>query len=177
VSNDFYGVGAEAMIDAGADAIAIAEDLGFKTGTFASPEVYRRHLFPYLRELIDRARRRDVPVFLHSDGDINQVLDDLVGFGISAIHPVERKSNMDIAELRSRYGTGVCLVGNISASDTLPYGPLQRIEEEVKETIRKAGGQGAYVLASDSDYHDGIPPENFIAMVRAGKKYGRYPIV
>ena len=46
----------------------------------------------------------------------------------------------------------------------------------MKQAINAAGKEGAYILASDSDYHDGIPPENFITMIRAAKKYGKYPI-
>ena len=176
ISNEFFAVGVDAMIEAGVDTIAVAEDLGFRTGTFASPDLYRAHLFPYLQALVGRARVRNVPVFLHSDGNLNELLDDLVGLGINALHPIERKANMDIGKIRERYGTEICLVGNISASDTLPYGPADRIEEEVKATIRVAGREGAYILASDSDYHDGIPPENFIAMIGAARKHGGYPI-
>jgi len=50
------------------------------------------------------------------------------------------------------------------------------IENGVKDTINIAGRDGAYILASDSDYHDGIPPKNFIAMVKAAKLYGKYPV-
>ena len=176
VSNDFYGIGIDKMIEAGADAICICEDLGYKTGTFVSPKMYRKHLFPYLADLVDRSRKKGIPVFLHSDGNINEILDDLIGLGISTLHPIEKKSHMDIGKIRKRYGTKICLSGNIDASETLPYGTVERIEQEVKETIHAAGRKGAFILASDSDYHDGIPPKNFIAMIEAAKKYGEYPI-
>jgi uroporphyrinogen decarboxylase len=176
VSNDFYIPAINRMIEAGVDAICLCEDLGFKTGTFASPKIYRKHLFPYVAELIDSAKKRGAPVFFHCDGNVNEILDDLVGLGIDVLHPLERKSNMDIGFIRKRYGTKICLAGNIDASDTLPNGPLERIEREVRETIDIAGRDGAYILASDSDYHDGIPPENFIAMIEAAKRYGKYPV-
>jgi uroporphyrinogen decarboxylase len=176
VSNDFYIPAIDRMIEAGVDAICICEDLGYKTGTFASPKIYRKHLFPYVAELIDCSKKRAVPVFFHCDGNVNEILDDLVGLGIDVLHPLERKSNMNIGNIRKRYGTRLCLAGNIDASDTLPNGPLERIDREVRETIDCAGREGAFILASDSDYHDGIPPENFIAMIEAGKKYGKYPI-
>jgi uroporphyrinogen decarboxylase len=164
------------MIEAGVDAVCICEDLGFKTGTFASPKIYRKHLFPYMAELVDCSKQQGVPVFLHSDGNVNEILDDLVGLGIDVLHPLERKSKMDIGMIRKRYGNRICLAGNIDASDTLPNGPPERIEREVRETIDIAGRDGAFILASDSDYHDGIPPVNFIVMIEAAKKYGKYPI-
>lgn len=176
ISNDFYNVAADRMIEAGVDAVFIAEDLGFRSGTFASPEIYRKYLFPYLLEQIDRVTKQKVPAMLHADGNLNEILDDLVASGISSLHPIERKSEMDIEKIRKRYGTKLCLIGNIDASDTLVYGSLKKIENEVIKTIDIAGRDGAYVLASDSDYHDGIPPNNFIAMIKAAKKYGEYPI-
>jgi uroporphyrinogen-III decarboxylase len=70
----------------------------------------------------------------------------------------------------------ISLIGNIDATGTLAYGPAQAIEKEVRNTIDIAGRDGAYVLASDSDYHDGIPPKNFITMVKSARRYGKYPV-
>jgi len=177
VANYFHNVAADRMIKAGVDGVFIAEDLGFKSGTFASPEIYREHLFPYIFEQFDNILEKNVPILFHSDGNINDILDDLVEGGISAIQPLERNANMDIGRIRKKYGNKLCLIGNVSASDTLPYGPKERIIQETKDTIKIAGKDGAYVLGSDSDYHDGIPPENFILMVETGKKFGDYPIL
>jgi uroporphyrinogen decarboxylase len=176
VSTDFHKVAVEKMVSAGADAIFVCEDLGFNDGIFAQPVIYRKYLFPYLSSLIDEIRIKNVPVLLHSCGNINEILDDLVGFGISALHPLQRKAGMDIESVRKRYGTKLCLIGNIDATDTLAYGSVRAIENEVRNTIDIAGRDGAYVLASDSDYHDGIPPKNFIAMLNAARRFGKYPV-
>jgi uroporphyrinogen decarboxylase len=176
VSRDFYNIALDNLVEAGADVILVAEDLGFSTGLFMSPSLYRKHLFPYLFDHFHRARSKNVPVFLHADGNINEILDDLFDSGISVLHPIERKSDMDIGKIRKRYKNKLCLAGNIDASNTLVNGPADKIWEEVKETIKIAGKDGAYILASDSDYHDGIPPGNFIEMIKAAKEFGRYPI-
>ena len=173
VSCDFYNVAASKMIDSGVDAIFLCEDLGFKTSTFASPDIYRRHLFPFLFDQIDKINQKKIPVLFHCDGNINEIIDDLVGSGIRALHPLEKKSNMDLNKIRKRYKNNLCLIGNIDASSTLVYGSKKEIEKEVRDTIEIAGKDGAFILASDSDYHDGIPPENFIYMVNAGKKFGK----
>ena len=175
-SNDYHKVAAGKMIEAGADAIFVCEDLGFNDGIFAPPSLYRKYLFPYLSALIDEIRNKSVPVLLHSCGNVNEILDELAGFGISALHPLQRKAGMDIESIRKRYGNKLCLIGNIDATDTLAYGSVKAIENEVRNTIDIAGRDGAYVLASDSDYHDGIPPKNFLAMVKAARRYGRYPV-
>jgi len=176
VATDFFAVGAERMIQEGSDVICVAEDLGSKQATFFSPEHYRKHLFPFLGEFFNIIHRNGAKVMLHCDGNINGILEDLVDLGINALHPLERKSKMDIGTIKNNYGHKICLIGNVDASTTLPYGPKGKIEEEVKQCIKDAGKNGGYILASDSDYHDGIPPENFLALIKFGKKYGRYPI-
>jgi uroporphyrinogen decarboxylase len=176
-SCNFYNIAAMKMIDAGVDAIFVCEDLGFKTSLFVSPDIMRKQLFPYLFKQFDEIKKKKIPIMFHSDGNINEVVDDLIKAGISALHPLERKSDMDIAKVRMKYGNDICLVGNIDASDTLVYGSEDEIIKEVKKTIETAGADGAFILASDSDYHDGIPPENFIAMIKAAKKYGKYPVI
>jgi uroporphyrinogen decarboxylase len=175
-SCEYNKVAAVKMIDAGADAIFVCEDLGFNDGIFAPPAIFRKYLFPYLSVLINEIKSKNVPVLLHSCGNVNELLDDLAGFGISALHPLQRKAGMDIESIRKRYGTKLCLIGNIDATDTLAYGSVKAIENEVRKTIDIAGRDGAYVLASDSDYHDGIPPKNFIAMVKAARRFGKYPV-
>jgi uroporphyrinogen decarboxylase len=101
-SCDFHKVAACKMIDAGADAIFVCEDLGFNDGIFAPPGIYRKYLFPYLSALIDEIKNKNVPVLLHSCGNINEILDDLAGFGISALHPLQRKAGMDIGNIPDR---------------------------------------------------------------------------
>jgi uroporphyrinogen decarboxylase len=46
----------------------------------------------------------------------------------------------------------------------------------VKECILKASPAGGYILSSSNSIHSGVKPENFLAMVEAAKKFGKYPI-
>jgi uroporphyrinogen decarboxylase len=48
------------------------------------------------------------------------------------------------------------------------------VEEEVKKTIEIAAGGGGYILSSSNTIHPGVKPENYIAMVNAAHKYGKY---
>ena len=90
-SCDYYKVAANKMIDAGADAIFVCEDLGFNDGIFAPPGIYRKHLFPYLSSLIDEIKGRNVPVLLHSCGNVNEILDDLADLVFQRFIPSREK--------------------------------------------------------------------------------------
>jgi uroporphyrinogen decarboxylase len=74
----------ETLEGTGIDGIFVSEDMGFAAGSYFSPDVFRSHVFPFQRELLRHARRLGVPVILHSDGNLNGILDDLMAMGFDA---------------------------------------------------------------------------------------------
>jgi uroporphyrinogen-III decarboxylase len=56
----------------------------------------------------------------------------------------------------------------------LAYGSQEEIETKVQDYCRTLAPGGGYVLGSSSSIMEGIPPENFLTMIQAVHKYGRY---
>ena len=56
----------------------------------------------------------------------------------------------------------------------LAYGNWEKIEETVRDYCVRLGAGGGYVLGSSTHIADGVPPQNFWAMVQAVHKYGSY---
>jgi uroporphyrinogen decarboxylase len=163
---------AKRSVEAGCEAIWICDDLGDSKGGFFRLEHFHEYFLPPLIELTDYIDSLDVPVLLHSCGNINEYLDDLTLTKISAIHPMQRTAKMDIAKIKQRYGKRFCLIGNIDSSRTLPYATPEQVATEVRETIDIAAPGGGYILASDHSLHDGIPIENIVKMMEVGLEYG-----
>ena len=176
VSNRYSLEAGRLQAKAGVDAFFIFDDIGYKTAPFISLEHYRRLVLPYIQELIDGLRGTGRSIIFHSDGRIRMFLDDMVEAGISGIHPLQRTAGMDIREIKETFGHRICIVGNIDSSVTLPYGSPEEVDREVRECIQVAGPGGGYILASDHSLHDGIPIRNILAMIRAGRKWGSYPL-
>ena len=176
ISNNYFNQAVLNMIEAGVDFICIAEDLGFESGTFFSPDTYRKYLFPYLKEQIEIIRDKNIPIFFHSDGNINSIVDDLVNMGISCLHPIQRTAHMDISKIKKKYGNIIAICGNVDSSHTLPFKSIEEVIKETKECLKIGAPGGGYILASDSDIRDDMPVENIIAMFETGRKYGKYPI-
>ncbi|MHB9023683.1 MAG: uroporphyrinogen decarboxylase family protein [Armatimonadota bacterium] len=172
---DFALVAATRMAEAGVDGMVVSEDLGSSTGGLLSPAKFREVLKPALGTIISHIKSLGLPVMLHSCGCIYEFLDDVVGLGIDAIHPLQRTAGMDLGRVKAQYGDRVCIVGNIDSSRTLPYGTPEEIEAEVREAIAAAAPGGGYILASDHSLHDGISVRNIRAMFDAARKYGVYP--
>jgi uroporphyrinogen-III decarboxylase len=67
----------------------------------------------------------------------------------------------------------MAFIGNIPTV-LLAQGSQEQIEERVRNYCVQLGPGGGYVLGSSTSIMDGIPPENFVAMIQAVHKYGRY---
>lgn len=160
----------------GIDAFAISDDWGGTAGLLMSPAHLRRFFLKPFGEIVQGMRKCGLPVMMHNDGNLWQVLDDLVATGINGFHPVEKAAGMDLRKVRERYGTKLCLIGNINNKTTMVFGSPEDVKREALECLRIAAPGGAYIMATDHSLHDDIPTENIHAYIEVAKKYGKYPL-
>jgi uroporphyrinogen decarboxylase len=64
----------------------------------------------------------------------------------------------------------------IDCGDLLTNGTPEQVSSAVKSCILAAAPDGGHILSSSNSIHSGVKPENFLAMVEATKKFGKYPI-
>ena len=103
---------------------------------------------------------------------IDQALPILYDIGFDILHPIAPECN-DIAALRRQWAGKMAFVGNIPTL-LLTYGSEDEIEERVRQQCVDLAPGGGYVLGSSPGIMEGIPPENFLAMVQAVHRYGRF---
>lgn len=163
-------------LDAGVEIIFLNEDLGDVHGPFMAPNTLRDRVIPHLKRLCDGLKKRGAKILLHCDGNLNLIMEDLIGLGIDGLHPLERKAKMDIEKIKSRYGDRICLIGNVDASVLLPLGSSDEIASQIKECIETAAPGGGYILASDHSIHPGIPGNKAEFLFETADKHRRYPI-
>jgi uroporphyrinogen decarboxylase len=164
------------LIETGVDAIIIHDDWGMNDSTFIHPEQWAKFVKPYITEQINTFSDMGVAVILHSDGNLNNILDEIVDLKISALNPLQRNANMNITKIKEKYGDRLCLIGNISTTTTLSQGNPNDVELEVLECLRDAAPGGGYIMAPDHSFHSGIPNENIRMVIDTCYKYGKYPI-
>jgi uroporphyrinogen decarboxylase len=156
------------------DAVWVVDDLAFGTGPMISPRAFRDHVFPWYREMAERCHRNDRLFFMHSDGDLWQLMDDIIDIGVDVLQPID-PSCMDIVNVKRVYGDRLCLVGNV-ANELLRSGTASEVEERVKELIRDLAPGGGYCVGAGNSVPDWAKFENFMAMRDAALRYGAYPI-
>lgn len=156
-------------------AICMPDDLGYTSGLMVNPKILREHVFPWNKQIGDLVRAKGLPYLYHSDGRIEDVIDDLIECGFHAIHPCE-PSSADIVELKRKYQGRLCLCGNIDLDSTLTLGTPEEVRDEVKLRIGTVGPGGGYCCGSSNSVPEYVPYENYVAMIEAVKDFGTYPI-
>ena len=73
-------------LEIGGDVISIPEDLGMQNGPMLSPEHFRKYIKPSYSRMMKAAREKSVSVYMHSDGDIRLLIDDLLESGVGCIN-------------------------------------------------------------------------------------------
>jgi len=173
---DYYMDIVTVACDLGISFIYLADDIGRKGGLIMSPQVTRELALPHYERLVNIAHARGVPVAFHSCGDATALLPDLIELGIVMYNPVEPTSGADIYEMKKRYGRHICFSGNIDIAGVLAYGTPEEVMQDVKQHIDALAHGGGYIVTSSHSVMNHIPHENFLAMIEATHRYGRYPL-
>lgn len=165
-----------AMIDSGVEAIWLGDDYGYRKGLFLPPAIIRGFAMPRLKRIVQAFHKAGAFVIKHSDGDNNSILGDIVETDVDAFHPVQ-PDVMDLGEVKERYGDKICMWGNIDCSRVLQDGTPDKVRREVRQCIKRASPGGGHVLGSSHSLHKKVKLENVSAMIDAGRRHGKYPIL
>jgi len=150
------------------------DDIASNQGLLVSPNHLREYFFPWLKQIGDICKKRGLPFMYHTDGNVVEVLEDIINAGVNALHPIQPNA-MDIGYLKKKVGDKLCLVGNIDM-DVMTRGNPQEVEELVKRNLREIAPSGGYIVGASNSVPEYIPLKNYNAMRKTTLKYGRYPI-
>jgi uroporphyrinogen decarboxylase len=151
--------------------IWLPDDLCYNSGPMVSPRVYRQYVYPWYVRIVDRCHQADIPVGLHSDGDLARLLPDLVDCGFDAIHPFEPPMN-DILAVKRQWGDRFAVAGGIDLKTILCDGTPADVEAEVRKMAAALAPGGGWLLGSSNSIPDFVPVENYKALLAAGLQLG-----
>ena len=165
---------AESVARSGADVLIFGSDVATQRGPLMSRALWRKYLFPVMRDLIRAAKRinPELIVEYHSCGDVSTLVDDFLETGIDVLNPCQPEA-MDIFELKRRYGKVLSFHGGIGVQSVLPHGTPEEVKTMTRRTIELMGaGGGGYVCCASHMLRPEIPWENFMAMVETVGEFG-----
>ncbi|MCM8767573.1 MAG: hypothetical protein NC921_02165 [Candidatus Omnitrophica bacterium] len=159
----------------GADFILGGGDLADKNGPIYSPNVFRKYLMPRYKKILDICKSLGLFYVFRSDGDTKPLWDIwFCEIGFDGYGEIDKSAGIELKQLKEKYGEKITLLGNVDCSKTLVYGNKEQIYEEVRKCIEDAARGGGYILTSSNSIHYNIPARNFIYMVEAARKFGKY---
>jgi len=167
------------IVDGYVQIVQVGDDLGTQNGPQIPPGVYRevvkpRHarFFRYIKEHVEAY------LFIHTCGSVYDFIPDLIEMGVDILNPVQVSAKgMDTARLKEEFGDKITFWGGgCDTQSVLPFGRPRDVEDEVKRRIGDLAPGGGFIFTQVHNIQAGVPPENIMAMYRAAKEYGKYPI-
>jgi uroporphyrinogen decarboxylase len=164
---------AKRQIDQGVDFICINSDYGYNHGPFISPKLFSEFVTPYLNDIVTKIHDFGSKAILHSDGDLKLILDQLVSTGLDGYQSVDPQGNMDIAEVKKKYGEKLILMGNVQSS------MLQEVDEpwirkSVDYCMKNAKPGGKYIFSTSNCIFNGMPLDSYHIMLDEYEKTAWY---
>jgi uroporphyrinogen decarboxylase len=149
-----------------------ADDLGTQTSSLVSPDMYRKLIKPRHKKLFDFIKQKTAgktKVFLHSCGNIYELIPDLIDAGVDILNPVQvSATGMETARLKREFGDALTFWGGgIDTQSVLPHGSSQEVKDEVRRRIDDLAPEGGFVFTTVHNIQADVPPENILAMIEA----------
>lgn len=150
----------------------LGDDLGFATGTLISPGVLRQRIFPQYSRFLEIAHGADKLLLLHSCGNLERVMDDLVALGFDAKHSFEDKI-MPVEEIYRRWGDRIAILGGVDM-DLLARGSEADVRRRTRAILEACAAKGTgYCLGTGNSAANYLPVRNFSAMLDEGRRWNR----
>lgn len=157
------------FLDLGVDGAYFGDDYGAQKNLLFSPRMWRQYIKPRLARLFAPFCERGLPVMMHSDGQIQQILPDLVEIGLTTLNPVQPEV-LDHAWLKESFSDELAFYGGISTQTVLPHGGPDEVTAAIRQCVRVLAPDGTgLVIAPSHRMMTDIPIENFEAMLRGLK--------
>ncbi|MCL4386522.1 MAG: hypothetical protein M1475_02865 [Actinobacteria bacterium] len=159
-------------ISAGVDILCFYDDLGSQNGLQISPEIFRKFYKPYYKCLWQKIKSdyNNKYIFLHSCGNISEIIPDLIECGLDILHPIQPET-MDIYDIIKKYKNDLVFWGTMSNQKTFPSGSREDIFREVKDRVLDIGRQSGLILGSSNTLGKDVPIQNIKYFAEACKIY------
>jgi uroporphyrinogen decarboxylase len=153
------------------DGVDWPDDMGYKGKQFFSVAMYRDLVKPFHKRAIDWAHAKGVKTHLHSCGDVNPFVPELIGIGLDALNPLEVKAGMDPLHLKKTYGKDLVLHGGINA---VLWDKPDQIRAEMQRVVPGMKQGGGYIFSSDHSVPSSVSLEDFRGIIALARELGSY---
>ncbi|MFO8081038.1 MAG: uroporphyrinogen decarboxylase family protein, partial [Armatimonadota bacterium] len=155
------------------DGVMNENDFGHTTGTFVSPEAFRRLFLPNVTFNAEAIHAQGWDFIQHSCGDNRPIFDQLVEAGIDCLQSLQPQAGMSPAMVKERSGGRMAAWGGVDVAN-LVKGSTDDVRRDVRETMETAKAGGGLILGASHSIAWGTKYDNFMAMLDEFEKTRDY---
>jgi uroporphyrinogen-III decarboxylase len=149
-------------------------DVAFRNGMMFSPSYWRRVYKPQLKRLCNEIHAAGLKVIYHGCGNASALYDDMVEVGVDCCNPLEAKADLDVLELKRKYGKRLAFNGNIDVR-VLSTNDRKQVRREVLRKLNAAKG-GGYIIQSDHSVTEDVDASTYGCYVQLAREFGKFPL-
>ncbi len=149
---------------AGIDVLCFYDDAGMQSGMQISPELWKKFIKPAWRGILEAARgeERHPATFLHSCGNVREILPDILDLGFDILHPIQPEC-MDVEQVKRDFGKDIVVCATLSSQKVFPFGSPQDVRREVRRLKSICGSDRRCILCPSNLIQPETPWENILA--------------
>jgi uroporphyrinogen decarboxylase len=149
------------------DAIYFSDDWGGQRGMLISPDQWRRQYRDDYKRMFTKVRDAGKHVWLHSCGNVTDIIPDLIDLGVNVLNPVQPQA-MDVDRLAREFGGHICFNGGVDVQGTMIHGNPEDIRGELRHLNDIFGRfSGGYIANTSHSIMPETPLGNVIALFEA----------
>ena len=158
---------------AGIDVLAFYDDAGSQSGMQISPTIWRSLIKPAWRRVLGEVRREapSAVFFLHSCGNITEIVPDIAEAGFHILHPVQPEC-MDPAAVKAAWGGKLILCATLGAQRSLSLATAEQVRHETARLVETVGADRRCILCPSNRIQPETPWENVVAFAEAARASG-----
>ena len=145
--------------------------------SLSSPKIYRQFDLPIIKHVSALCKKENIICHQHTCGRSRLLVEiNYHETAVNVMEPLERPpgGDVDLAEVKRRFGDKFCLKGNVNTFETMLNGSVEDVRREAKACIDAAAAGGGFILSTGDQCGRDTPDENLFALVETAKTYGRY---
>jgi hypothetical protein len=150
--------------------IYFGDDLGMQRALPISPQKWRKYLKPCYKALYDCCHEKGLYVYMHTDGHIVEIIQDLVDCGVNVVNPQIRANGL---ENLARVAKGKVCVDLDLDRQLFPFCRPEDIDGHVREAVETLGSPAGGLWLKGEIGPD-VPLQTIDAICTALEKYRGY---
>lgn len=143
------------------DGLHFADDWGSQRNLFISPDLWRRFFKPAYKKMFDKVSGYGMDIHFHSDGNIIDIIPDLIDIGVKVINA--QVNVMETDYIRKHFNGRVCFRTDLDRQRVMVYGGPDEVRKHIRHVFTTVGTEKGGVIACGEIARD-TPLDNIRTM-------------